>query len=129
MTVAIDACVLIAHFDESDAHHDDATRLLASLSGQRLLVHPLTAAEVLVGSARLGRARERRESIRSMRVETAAVDDGAPMRLAELRAHTRHRMPDCCVLDVALHHGGLLATFDEPLRATARKLHLDTLPR
>ena len=129
MTVAIDACVLIAHFDESDAHHAAATSLLASLSGQRLLVHPLTAAEVLVGSARLGRVRERQDSIRSMRVEIAAVDDEAPVRTAELRAGTRHRTPDCCVLDVALRNVASVATFDEPLRATARKLRLRTLPR
>lgn len=31
--IVLDACVLIAHLDAVDAHHDRATRLLASLVG------------------------------------------------------------------------------------------------
>jgi len=48
-------------------------------------------------------------------------DDGEPLRLAELRANSGLQLPDCCVLDVAIHYRARLATFHEALAAAARK--------
>ncbi|MGH9122899.1 MAG: PIN domain-containing protein [Acidimicrobiales bacterium] len=40
--------------------------------------------------------------------------------MAELRASTGLKLPDCCVLDVAIHHQASLATFDTTLASAAR---------
>lgn len=47
-------------------------------------------------------------------------DDGELLRLAELRASSGLKLPDCCVPDVAIHHQASLATFDDTLAAAAR---------
>jgi len=49
------------------------------------------------------------------------------MRLAELRASSGLNVPDCCVLDIALHHQGALATFDRAVAKTARELGITVL--
>ena len=124
MTVALDAKVLIAHLDARDPLHGRAAELLVSAAGQRLIAHPLTIAEVIVGSARLYSTDERLEIIRKMGVETIEMDAGAPARLAELRASISHRLPDCCVLDTATQYRAALATLDERLAKVARALGL-----
>lgn len=53
--IVLDACMLIAHLTNDDAHHNRATRLLVSLAGQRKTMSVLTRAEVLVIPARVGR--------------------------------------------------------------------------
>lgn len=50
----------------------------------------------------------------------APYDDGELLRLAELRASSGLKLPDCCVPDVAIHHQASLATFDDKLAAAAR---------
>lgn len=40
----------------------------------------------------------------------APYDDGELLRLAELRASSGLKLPDCCVPDVAIHHQASLAT-------------------
>lgn len=50
----------------------------------------------------------------------APYDDGELLRLAELRASSGLKLPDCCVPDVAIHHQASLATFDDTLAAAAR---------
>ena len=50
--IVLDASVLIAHLDSTDAHHDAARRVLHSAAGQDLAASVLTVAEVMVGPAR-----------------------------------------------------------------------------
>lgn len=50
----------------------------------------------------------------------APYDDGELLRLAELRASSGLKLPDCCVPDVAIHHQASLATFDDTLAAAAQ---------
>jgi predicted nucleic acid-binding protein len=114
----LDACVLTTHLDEADAHHQRATRLLESLAGRAKSVSVLTRAEVLVAPALLGRRRTAEESLDRLRVQTKELS--APGgQLAELRARTGLRMPDCCVLLTAETSGAELATFDERLARLA----------
>lgn len=119
--IALDASVLIAHLTSTDAHHSAATGLLVEAEPGSLLVHPITMAEVLVGAVRVGRANLLREDLRRAGMTVVVLDADAPLRWAELRATTRLKLPDCCVLDLALHHRASLATFDSTLAAAARE--------
>lgn len=118
--MVVDACALIAHLDSNDAHHARATRLLTELAGQPKIASVLTRAEVLVVPARHGRRRAAEEILDRLRIQTAELPADAAGQLAELRAHTGLRMPDCCVLLTAELNGPAgLATFDERLAKAA----------
>lgn len=60
-----------------------------------------------------------RDDIHAAGITVAAHDDGEPLRLAELRASTGLKLPDCCVLDVAIRNQASLATFDNALATVA----------
>ncbi len=119
--IALDASVLIAHLNPHDSHHEAATELLLDAAPRSLLVHPLTLAEVLVGGVRVGRGAAMRDDLEAAGVSVAESGPDEPLRLAELRATTGLKMPDCCVLAVALHEHATLATFDLALADAARR--------
>jgi predicted nucleic acid-binding protein len=112
--IVVDASVLIAYLDANDAHHAAAVELLED-AVPPLIVHTITAAEVLVVPVRRGIADEIWADLVAIGVE---VDDTPidPPQLAQLRAETGCRMPDCCVIASALNRGIAVATFDERLR-------------
>lgn len=119
--IALDASVLIAHLNPTDQHHQAATAILLAGTPGQMLVHTVTLAEVLVGGVRIGQGASMRDDLRAAGIAVAAHDDDEPLRLAELRATSGLKLPDCCVLDVALHHQASLATFDDGLAAAARQ--------
>lgn len=119
--IALDASVLIAYLNPVDAHHQAATRILLTGTPGEMLVHTITMAEVLVGGVRIGQGTAMRDDLRAAGIAVAPHDDGESLRLAELRAASGLKLPDCCVLDIALHHRANLATFDNSLAAEARK--------
>lgn len=125
--IVVDASVLIAHFTALDVHHTAAEDLLVRLVDDRLCAHPLTITEMLVGAARNGRALTQREDIRDLGVEQWRPDDEEPLRLAELRATTGLKLPDCCVLSAALSTDRMIATFDQVLSDAAQRLGIRTL--
>lgn len=117
--IVLDACVLIAHLDAEDVHHNRAAALLAATGDIPLRTSVLTMAEVLVGPIRAGRGDQARQALHDLGV--AAVElpaDAAPM-LAGFRANNKLKMPDCCVLLTALAHDAGLATFDDQLARVA----------
>jgi predicted nucleic acid-binding protein len=118
--IALDASVLIAHLSPVDSHHAAATAILLDATPGSMLVHTVTMAEVLVGGVRVGRGAAMRDDLRAAGVDVAPHDADEPLRLAELRASTGLKLPDCCVLDVAVHHQASLATFDATLASAAR---------
>lgn len=118
--IALDASVLIAHLNPADQYHEPATAILLTGVPGRMLVHPMTMAEVLVGGARIGQGAAMRDDLRAAGIAVAPVDDDQPPRLAELRAGSGLKLPDCCVLDVAIHNQARLATFDAALADAAR---------
>ncbi len=126
--IVVDASVVIAHFDPLDAHHPPATALLRAASPGEVLVHGLTLAEVLVGGVRVGRGVAMREDVRAAGLVVAPADSDEPLRLAELRATSGLKLPDCCVLDVAVRARAALATFDGALAAAARRRGVPVLP-
>lgn len=127
--IVLDAIVLIAHLDADDAHHERATALLLGLSTEPLGASPISVAEVLVGPAREGRLQLATHAVGQLGVSIMAFDNDAPARLAVLRAATRLKLPDCCVLLSAQQADGALATFDEPLAHAARHQGLEVRTR
>ena len=119
--IALDASVLIAHLNPADLHHEAATAILLAGSPGRMLVHIMTLAEVLVGGVRIGQGATMRDDLRAAGIVVARHDDDEPLRLAELRAASGLKLPDCCILDVAIRNQASLATFDDALAAAARK--------
>ena len=119
--IAVDASVLIAHLNPADPHHRAATEVLLAGTPGEMLVHMITMAEVLVAGVRIGQGASMRDDIHAAGITVAPHDNGEPLRLAELRAGTGLKLPDCCVLDVAIRHQASLATFDHALAAEAAK--------
>ena len=125
--IVLDASLLIAHLWPSDRHHGEASDFLRRVAGDRMLTHPLTMAEVLIGGVRIGRGAEMRQDLADIGVELAERDADEPLRLAEIRVSSRLKLPDCCVLDVAMVNLAkaqvtetvTLATFDRELAGAA----------
>lgn len=119
--IALDASVLIAHFNPADTHHHAATGILLAGTPGEMFAHTITLVEVLVGGVRAGQGASMRDDLRAAGIIVAPHDHDEPLRLAELRASSGLRLPDCCVLDVAIRHRASLATFDKTLAAEAEK--------
>ena len=125
--IVLDASVLIAHLWPSDRHHEEASSFLRRVADDRMLTHPLTMAELLIGGVRIGRGAEMRRDLADIGVVLADRDADEPLRLAEIRVSTRLQLPDCCVLDVAMvslakapaTESVTLATFDRALAGAA----------
>lgn len=120
--IVLDASVLIAHFDVTDAHHDRAGELLLQAADQEqtLGASPITLAEVLVGPARAGRLAQAAAALDQLGVCAVTLPPDAPLRLAALRAGAKPKLPDCCVLLAADQAGDTVATFDDRLADAAR---------
>lgn len=125
--IVLDASVLIAHLDGSDRHHAKARSLLEATGSEPLGASPITLAETLVSPARAGRLQDAEAALRQLGVQELSLGEGAPGRLAEMRAEVGLKMPDCCVLLAAQDHEGIVASFDADLLAAARKLGLKAL--
>ncbi len=126
--IVLDASVLIAHLNPADTRHQVAAALLLTGSPGQMLVHPLTLAEVLVGGVRIGQGASMRDDLCAAGIGVAPHDDAQPLRLAELRATSGLKLPDCCVLAVAIRHQATLATFDDALASAARRRCVTVAP-
>jgi predicted nucleic acid-binding protein len=125
--IVLDASVLIAHLESTDSHHERATQLLLDSAEQPLGASPLTLAEVLVGPARADKLGLAEATLRELEVTTIPLAQDALARLARMRALTRLRLPDCCVLLAAESVGGAVATFDDRLASSAVEIGLAVL--
>ena len=117
--ILLDASVLIGHFEPADAHHAQATAVLTAHLTDSFAASVITLAEVYAGAARSGQAQRLTELLKHLLVEELDLPAGAALRLGELRAATNLKMPDCCVLYTAEHHGAAIATFDDKLAIRA----------
>jgi len=127
--IVLDASVLIAHLNQGDAHHKQGERLFAEASPETLGASPISLAEALVVPAGAGLLREAREAFERLRIVELTLGADAEYRLAELRAETGRKLPDCCVLLAAKEIGGVVATFDAALTEAAAGLNLRVLPK
>lgn len=121
--IVLDAGVLIGFLDSADAHHQAAVAILEQ-NPSGYLVHPLTAAEVLVGPAKRGVEDQVWRDLRGVGVEVADLGSDEPLALARLRAQWGLKMPDTCVLATAEHLDVYLATFDCQLANVAARAAL-----
>ena len=123
--IVVDGSVLIAHLDESDALHERAGDALLEAADRPLGCSPITLAEVLVGPARRDRLDAARAAVSELGVAVIPFGDDASTRLAELRAGSGLKLPDCCVL-LAAHDAGAEAvlTFDDALAREVDRLGL-----
>lgn len=119
--IVLDACVLIAHLDATDAHHARASALLLDAVDEPLGASPLSLAEVLVGPARAGQLDRATAALHQLQVASVLLGEDAPTRLAVLRAGTNLKLPGCCVLLAAEQTHAVVATFDDRLATEARK--------
>ena len=126
--IVLDASLIIAQLDATDAHHHAATQLLADNTFETWAASAVTLAEVLVGPARRGQGERVNNLLTRWGVHVVAVPHDAPVRLAALRSTTPLKLPDCCVLLAALQHGAGVATFDNRLAEAARSQGLRVVP-
>jgi predicted nucleic acid-binding protein len=114
----LDASVLLAHLDDTNPHADVAREIL--VGAEELAASTLTLVEVLVGAARAGRLEEQLAALSKLEIQEVPIELGAASKLARLRAETKLRMPDCCVLHAAEVTGAYaLATRDQRLASVA----------
>jgi predicted nucleic acid-binding protein len=123
--IVLDAGVLIGYLDADDAHHDRAVSLLAREVDDDFAVNLLTLAEILVAPTRTGRRDAVLGILDDLEVRTLHFPTGSAVTLAQLRAETRLKMPDCCVLLSALDHQARLTSFDNRLITAARAYGID----
>ena len=121
--IVLDASLLIAHLDASDAQHERAVETLLAMAGETFVCSPITRAEVLVGPARTDRLDVAATALATLGLDDVALGSDAPARLAALRARTNLKLPDCCVLLAAEDSAAMqIATFDDRLAREAAKL-------
>ena len=128
--ITLDAGILIALFNAKDAHHEAAMKLLdaATRRDDLLYMNPLSQAEVLVKAAQQGSEKIYYEKIVSIGVVTLAAPTDTGVWLAQLRARTGLKLPDCAVILTAQQSGSKIATFDHRLAREARALGVTVLP-
>ena len=117
--IVLDASVL-AHFGKGNAHAAAALNILEN--EEALSIDPLNLAEVLVRPAQQGRADVIARTVERLGIEVLSMEPDQALALAELRARTGLRLPDCCVLVAAIQHAASVATFDERLRTAALEM-------
>ncbi len=122
--MVLDASALIAFLDPADALHENAVARLLSLGPRRLLVSPITHAEILVGPARAGTLAATQAALSALGVSEIGLPADAAPRLAGLRVTTGLKLPDCCVILAAQHSECAVVSFDDRLLAVAGGLGL-----
>ncbi len=114
--IVLDASILISHL-VADRHAERALEIVDT--EEDLGLHRTTLAECLVGPVRVGREAEAITTFERLGIEPLGWHEDEPLLLARLRAQTRLRIPDCCVLAGTLLAGATLATFDRRLAEAA----------
>jgi predicted nucleic acid-binding protein len=129
VVIVLDASVLIAQFDARDAQHGRAMQALSTIAEEALGASTITLAEILVGPARAGRLEDARAALSDLAVDELPLPADAASKLAELRAQTDLRMPDCCVLLSAQQERASLLTFDDRMGKRAEQIGIPVFER
>jgi predicted nucleic acid-binding protein len=125
--IVFDASVIISFLDADDELHSRARSLITREVADDFGINVITLAEVLVGPTRQLRSQAVLDTLRGLEVAELDLPAEAASQLAQLRASTGTRMPDCCVLLSAMDHGARLASFDGRLNRVAVQLGLTVL--
>lgn len=103
------------------------SKLLAREVDDDFGANSLTLAEVLVMPAREQRLDVVRTVLHDLEVQELPFPRDIALQLAQLRADTGLKIPDCCVLLAAGHAAARVASFDEQLTEAATARHLETV--
>ena len=127
--IVLDASVLVAYFETSDAHHDRALAMLQGNAASPWGASATTIAEFLVGPARAGETalEMAANALASLGIKQLTEPSDTATRLARIRASTGLKMPDCYVLLVAESSDALVATFDIGLARAAQARGLNVI--
>lgn len=125
--IVLDASVLIGFLDSDDYHHAAAEQLLSKAVDDDLAVNSLTLAEVLVAPVRAERLQPVLAALHALEVQELPFPADTALRLAQLRANTGLKMPDCCVILAAEDDTATVASFDDWLLQTAKIHNLPVL--
>lgn len=117
--MVLDASVLIAYLDSDDVHHVRAETLLSREIDDDFAANTVTLAEVLVAPARGQRLDAAREALQDLEVKELPFAADSAAKLAQLRATTNLKMPDCCVVHAAEDVSARVASFDVRLAEAA----------
>jgi predicted nucleic acid-binding protein len=97
--IVLDASVVIAHLDASDALHAQATAALDAHAADDLRLPATAYAEVLVRPVRDGRLAQARDDVSALGLVVVPVDEQLAERAARVRAAaTNLRLPDAVVV-------------------------------
>lgn len=117
--IVLDADVVIAFLDASDAQHDAAVRLASDriAPDDHILIPASVFSEILVGPERAGTVEVIECFVQGSGAEIVALDQRVARRAARLRArHQGLRLPDALVLATAQEYGATLLTLDHRLQ-------------
>jgi predicted nucleic acid-binding protein len=117
-SVALDADVLIAFLDASDAQHETAVELLRPrlATGQQILIAAGVYAEILVRPLQRGSDNAVEAFIDAIGATIVPIDRVIARRAAQLRgAHRALRLPDAISLATALVANAEYVTLDRRL--------------
>jgi len=119
--IILDASVVIAQSDRSDAYHEVATAAIDLRLGNDLRLPASAYAEATVIPARLGALEQSRRALEELGIAIEPIDRTIAERCATLRAETPSlRLGDALVLGCAYELGA-----DEVLTADRRWAGLD----
>lgn len=97
--IVLDASVLIAHLDPSDALHRGAQRAFSLYANDEMRLPASAYSEYLVDAVRGGRIDEARDAVERMGVRVEPIDAQMAEAAARLRARSRSlRLPDALVI-------------------------------
>lgn len=125
--ITFDAGVLISFFEENDAHHASALRLFRSHAMEIRYLSQITHAETLVHAARQHREEDLYRAIEELGFRVLSHPQDTGVRLAQIRAETGLKLPDCYVILTADQSGSRIATFDDRLAEAARRLGIEVV--
>jgi predicted nucleic acid-binding protein len=120
--VALDADVVIAFLDPSDAQHQQAVELLRPhlAGGDDILIAATAYAEVIVKPLQHGTDGTVEQFLAAVGAHVVDVDRAVARRTAQLRGrHSALRLPDAVSLTAALVSNARLLTLDRALRRIA----------
>lgn len=123
--VVLDASVLIALYNDKDAHHSWAVDLLFQTIADDFHMSSMNLAEVTVQPMRLGFEKKFFDGINGLNIKVSGLSHDAGLELARIRANENIPMPDCCAIQLVIEKHAALATCDKAQAKAAKNLGIE----
>jgi len=124
-SLVLDASVLIALYNDKDAHHEWAVDLMFQSPAETFHMSSMNLAEVAVQPTRLGIEEKFYQGISGLNIKVSGLDTDAGVELARIRATTNVPLPDCCAIQLVLEKEASLATCDKTQAKAAKSLGIE----